>query len=168
MGRSTPQNAESACREERVPRPGPRSAPDTDAARPAPPTERNNPSKAPGAAASPDGAAKPPDPLAETICLLKGCTRQAELVCYLWERRHGGVTTLNQVATEVFKVTPARLSFRIKNVRTQVGRTRKNLEQKDCPLRLAVAANTVRLVPAASCMQLVTEPPSQRPADSKK
>ena len=87
-------------------------------------------------------------PFAETIRRLKRCPSQAKLVRYLWERRHEGVATLDQVATEVFGVRVANLHAGIKDVRRQVGRTRDNLDKRDCPLRLVVAANTVQLTTA--------------------
>ncbi len=87
-------------------------------------------------------------PIAETIRRLKGCPSQAKLVQYLWARRHEDVATLDQVATEVFRVRTANLRSGIKDVRRQVDRTRDNLEKRDCPLRLVVAANTVQLTTA--------------------
>ena len=87
-------------------------------------------------------------PFAETIRRLKRCPSQAKLVRYLWERRHEGVATLDQVATEVFGVRVANLHAGIKDVRRQVDRTRDNLDKRDCPLRLVVAANTVQLTTA--------------------
>ena len=51
---------------------GPQAPPDTEAAGPTPPVG-NQPSKAPGAAADPEGATEPSDLLAETISKLKRC-----------------------------------------------------------------------------------------------
>ena len=129
-----------------TPRLGPQAPPDTEATGPTPPVG-NQPSKARGAAADPEGATEPSDPLAETISKLKGCRRQVEIVRYLGVRQHDGFIPLEQVAIEVFKVTEARLRSCEKNVRRQVERTRVNLVKKACPLRLDISGNTVRLIP---------------------
>ncbi len=129
-----------------TPRLGPQAPPDTEAAGPTPPVG-NQPSKAPGAAADPEGATEPSDPLAETISKLKGCGRQVEIVRYLGGRLHDGFIPLEQVAIEVFKVREASLRSCEKTVRRQVERTRDNLVKKACPLRLDISANTLRLIP---------------------
>ena len=98
-------------------------------------------------------------PLAETISKLKGCRLQVEIVRYLGARQHDGFTPLDQVAIDVFKVGQARLRSKEKTVRRQLERTRDNLVQKDCPLRLDISGNTVRLNPV---------PRSEGLADSKK
>jgi hypothetical protein len=128
------------------PDPGPQAPPDTEAAGPTPPAG-NQPSKTPGAAADPEGATEPSDLLAETISKLKRCRRQVEIVSYLGARQHDGFIPLDQVAIAVFKVPQASLRSGEKTVRRQVERTRGNLVQKACPLRLDISANTVRLIP---------------------
>ncbi len=83
-------------------------------------------------------------PFAETIRRLKRCTRQAELVRYLWDRIEREAE-LRLVAKHVFGVSDARFHARKRSVRKQLERTRDSLEAKDCPLRLVISANSVSL-----------------------
>ena len=83
-------------------------------------------------------------PFAETIRRLKRCTRQAELVRYLWDRTEREAE-LRLVAKDVFGVSDARFHARKRSVRKQLERTRDSLEAKDCPLRLVISANSVSL-----------------------
>jgi hypothetical protein len=76
---------------------------------------------------------------------LKRSARKAELIRYLWDRPEREAE-LRQVAIDVFKVREASLHNRMKSVRRQVERTRDHLEREECPLRLDISANSVRLI----------------------
>jgi hypothetical protein len=84
-------------------------------------------------------------PLSETIGKLKRSARKAELVRYLWNRPEREAE-LRLIALDVFNVRESSLHSRMKSVRKQVERTRDRLEQEECPLRLDISANSVRLV----------------------
>ena len=99
-------------------------------------------------------------PFAETIRRLKGCPSSSRAgALSLGEatrgRHHTGSSRNRGIQGDGGQTLP-----RIKNVRRQVDRTRDNLDKKDCPLRLVVAANTVRTDQLSA--------PSQGPADSTK
>ena len=93
-------------------------------------------------------AEKESEALANTLKLLKGCGRQSEIVRYLWDRtrREAPIATL---AKDLYNIKDASLRRRLRSVRKQLERTRDNLEDERCPLRLIIAANSVQLVAAA-------------------
>jgi hypothetical protein len=88
-----------------------------------------------------------PSPLVETIRRLKRCTRQIEIIRYLWNRQEREAE-LRLIAIDVFKVREASLLNRTRSVRRQLERTRDNLESAECPLRLFMNANSIQLVSA--------------------
>jgi hypothetical protein len=84
------------------------------------------------------------DPFWETIHLVKGCGKQVKIVEYLWklsERK----APIDTIAKDVYRVRDAELLRAVPNVRRQLERTRDNLDSKEAPLRLIIAANWVHL-----------------------
>ena len=86
--------------------------------------------------------------LSKTIARLKGSPLKAELVRYLWGRPDREAE-LRQVAIDVSETREASLNNkRMRSLRRQVERTRGLLEERGCPLRLAIGDNMVRLIEA--------------------
>jgi hypothetical protein len=89
----------------------------------------------------------PQDSVNTTVILLGKAARQIDLVQFLAPRENRSAE-LRTVAKEVFKRRFPEDKKTIRSVRRQVERTRDNLADNDCPLRLRISGNAVRLIEA--------------------
>jgi hypothetical protein len=89
---------------------------------------------------------KTADAIEQTAVMLGKADRQIAVVRYL-AGRDNRQATLKDIDKDVYKRLSGKPS-NIRNVRRQAEKTRDNLADKRCPLRLDISQNTVRLIDA--------------------